>query len=87
MPHVPVHLGQGDAGLGAVLVEEAQVHAGGDGGVEGEVRARAVVGGPQGVGVPRPGLGPGRLGGGLRLGDLHDGLGRCLGLLGRWLRL
>jgi hypothetical protein len=56
VPAEPVDLGQRDAGLTAVGVEQAELDGVGGLGVQGEVRARAVVGGPQRVGPTRPDL-------------------------------
>ena len=55
VPYIRVHLRQLDPGLGAGLVEEAQLNPLGDGGEHREVRARAVVGRAQRIGLPRPG--------------------------------
>src|SRR5690606_9794076 len=56
VPDVPVDLGEVDAGLGAVVVVEAQLHPLGDGGEEGEVGAGGAEGGSQGVRTSRPRL-------------------------------
>ena len=48
------HLGERDALLGSVVVEQAQLDAGGDLGEEGEVGAGAVVGGAEGEGLSGP---------------------------------
>ena len=57
VPHVRIHLRQPDSGLGAGVVEEAQLDLVGDGGEHCEVGSRAVVGRAQRVGPPRPGGG------------------------------
>ncbi len=55
VPDEAVDLGHLDApSLAAGVVQEAQLDLVGDLGEDGEVRAHAVVGGPQGVGVPGP---------------------------------
>src|SRR5690606_22069440 len=56
VPDVRVDLLDVDAGLGAVVVEEAELDALGDLGEEGEVGPRAVVRGAERVGVAWPGL-------------------------------
>ena len=52
MPDEAVDLGQGDAVLGTVGVEQAQLHPLGNFAKHGEVGARTVIGRAQGVGPP-----------------------------------
>jgi len=56
VPHVRVHLGELDAGLDPILVEQAQLDLLRDLAEQGEVGAPAVVGGSQGIGRSRPDL-------------------------------
>src|SRR5699024_7175201 len=56
VPHVPVHLGEVDALLTTVVVQQAELHPLGDGGEEGEVGAGAVEGGTQRIGTSGPRL-------------------------------
>ncbi len=56
VPDEPVHFGQRHPRLDIGLVEQAQLHLVRDLGVEREVRARAVIGGPERIGVTRPDL-------------------------------
>ena len=51
-----VHLGQGDPGLGAVRVEQAQLDTLGDLAEQREVGAGAVVGGAERIGLAAPDL-------------------------------
>ena len=56
VPHETVDLGQVDAGLDEVVVDEAELDALGDLGEDGEVHTRSVVGGSEGVGLAGPDL-------------------------------
>ena len=54
MPEETGHLRQIDAGLFAVIIEEAKLNARGDLGEDGKVRPRSVVGRAKRVRRPRP---------------------------------
>ena len=51
VPHVAVHLGELEAGLGAVVVEQAELDGVGLAAVDGHVGPHAVVVDPEGLGA------------------------------------
>ena len=72
VPHIGVHLGDLDAPLVAVLPDQAQLDALGHLREQGEVGARAVEGGTQGVGLSGPDLHGPRVDAPCQRGDRRD---------------
>src|SRR5918995_1143455 len=56
MPHIAIHLGKVNSPLRALIVDQAQIHTGGDLRENREIHSCTVVGGPERIGVTRPNI-------------------------------